>query len=113
MTFERFKFITGLMVQNSSRVDKSYDQGIDLVEFVEGYNVVTEYLWGEILTIEGLDWFNWFMYEKNYLQDGIGNPEMNAYHKINDGEQVEIVKDLEGLHQYLVENNYFKCESQK
>ena len=113
MTFESFKFITDLMVQNSSRVDKSYDQGVDLVEFVEGYNVVTEYLWGEILTAEGLDWFNWFMYEKNYLQDGVGNPEMNAYSKINDGEQVEICKDLEGLYEYLIENNYFKCESQK
>ena len=113
MTFERFKFITDIMVQNSSRVDKSYDQGVDLVEFVEGYNVVTEYLWGEILTTEGLDWFNWFMYEKNYLQDGAGNPEMNAYSKINDGEQVEICKDLEGLYEYLIENNYFKCESQK
>lgn len=113
MTFERFKFITDQMVQNSSKLDKSYEQGVDLLEFSEGYHVVIEYLWGEILTAEGLDWFSWFMYEKNYLQDGIGNPEMNAYHKINDGEQVEIVKDLEGLYQYLVENNYFKCESQK
>jgi hypothetical protein len=53
------------------------------------------------------------MYEKNYLQDGKGNPEMQAFSKTNDEEQVEICKDLEGLYNYLIENNYFKCESQK
>jgi|688.fasta_scaffold20870_6 hypothetical protein len=113
MTFEKFKQITDQMVQNSTRIDKSYEQGVDLMEFTEGYHSVIGFLWGEILTVDGLDWFNWFMYEKNYLQDGKGNPEMQAYSKINDGEQVEIVQDLEGLYEYLKENNYFKCESQK
>jgi hypothetical protein len=112
MTFERFKFITDQMVQNSARIDKSYEQGVDLIEFTEGYHVVINYLWGQLLTTEGLDWFDWFMYEKNYLQDGIGDPEMQAFSKIND-EEVEICKDLEGLYEYLKENNYFKCESPK
>jgi hypothetical protein len=52
------------------------------------------------------------MYEKNYLQDSIGNPEMQAY-STDSGEQVEIIKDLEGLYEYLIENKYFKCVSQK
>jgi hypothetical protein len=112
MTFERFKFITDQMVQNSARIDKSYEQGVDLIEFTEGYHVVINYLWGQLLTTEGLDWFDWFMYEKNYLQDGICDPEMQAFSKIND-EEVEICKDLEGLYEYLKENNYFKCESPK
>ena len=53
------------------------------------------------------------MYEKNYIQDSIGNPEMQAYSKTDNGEEVEICKDLEGLYEYLKENNYFKCESPK
>jgi hypothetical protein len=112
MTFEKFKHIVDLMVQNSAKLDGSYELGIDLIEFSEGYNIVINYLWGQLLTTEGLDWFDWFMYEKNYLQDGIGNPEMQAY-STDSGEQVEIIKDLEGLYEYLTENNYFKCESQK
>jgi hypothetical protein len=113
MTFEKFKHVVDLMVQNSAKLDGSYELGIDLIEFSEGYSVVINYLWGQILTVEGLDWFDWFMYEKNYLQDGKGNPEMQAFSKTNDEEQVEICKDLEGLYNYLIENNYFKCESQK
>ena len=113
MTFEKFKHITDLMVQNSARLDNSYKIGIDLLEFTEGYHVTIDYLWGELLTPEGFDWFNWFMYEKNYLQDGKGNPEHQAFSKTNDEEKVEICKDLEGLYNYLIENNYFKCESQK
>jgi hypothetical protein len=112
MTFEKFKHIVDLMVQNSAKLDGSYELGIDLIEFSEGYNIVINYLWGQLLTTEGLDWFDWFMYEKNYLQDGIGNPEMQAY-STDSGEQVEIIKDLKGLYEYLTENNYFKCESQK
>lgn len=112
MIFEKFKHVVDLMVQNSSRLDRSHENGVDLIDFTEGYNIVINYLWAELLTIDGLDWFDWFMYEKNYLQDGIGNPEMQAFSTI-DGEKVEICTDIEGLYNYLKENNYFKCESQK
>jgi hypothetical protein len=112
MTFEKFKHVVDQMVQNSAKLDNSYENGIDLIDFTEGYSIVINYLWGEILTTEGLDWFDWFMYEKNYLQDGIGNPEMQAY-STDSGEQVEIIKDLPGLYEYLIENKYFKCESPK
>jgi len=113
MTFEKFKQIVDLMVQNSSKVDNSNELGIDLIDFVEGYNAVIDHLWGQLLTIEGLDWFSWFLYEKNYLHDGIGDPEMKAFSKKNDDEQIEICSDLKGLYDYLKENNYFKCENQK
>lgn len=113
MTFENFKLITDSMVMSSSKLDTTHEIGIDLLDFVENYNISINYLWRELLTVDGLDWFDWFMYEKNYLQDGIGNPEMQAFSQTDDNEQVEIIKDLEGLYEYLIENNYFKCESQK
>lgn len=112
MTFEKFKHIVDLMVQNSAKLDRSHENGIDLIDFTEGYSIVINYLWGQILTPEGLDWFDWFMYEKNYLQDGIGNPELTAY-STDSGEEVEIIKDLNGLYEYLIENKYFKCVSPK
>lgn len=113
MTFENFKRIVDIMVQNSAKLGGSYELGIDLIEFSEGYNSVIDYLWSQLLTTTGLDWFNWFMYEKNYLCDGVGNPEMQAFSQTSSGEKIEILKDLEGLYKYLTENNYFKCDSQK
>ena len=113
MTFESFKQIFDSMVKSSAKIDKTYDIGIDLLEFVEDYNNAIHFLWSQVLTTDGLDWVNWFMYEKNYIQDGIGNPKMQAYSKTDNGEEVEICKDLEGLYEYLIENNYFKCVSPK
>jgi hypothetical protein len=112
MTFESFKQITDSMVKSSSQLDKTHEIGIDLLDFVESYHNSIHFLWGQLLTIDGLDWFGWFMYEKNYIQDGIGNLEMQAFSRNNE-EQVEICKDLRSLYDYLKENNYFKCESPK
>ena len=112
MDFDKFKLITDQMVKMSSRISSAHTIGLDTIEMVEPFQVAISYLWSEILTPDGFEWLEWFLYEKNYLEDGIGRPDMTAYHTVND-EQIEIVKDLEGLHQYLLENNYFKCVSQK
>ncbi len=108
MTFERFNETIRLIVKSSQDLSAAYDLGIDLLEFTETQAQIQRHLWSSILTSEGLEWLDWFLYEKDYVSDGIGRPDMNAYH---DGE--EIVKDVEGLYQYLTENNYFKCESPK
>jgi hypothetical protein len=113
MTFDNFKKIVDSMIESSKKIDKTYSAGIDVLEFVEPYNSTIRLLWSVILTEQGLDWFEWFMYEKNYVHDGVGDPEMQAFYQHNDEEEVEIAKDLQGLYDYLVENNYFTCESQK
>ena len=38
MTFESFKQIADSMVKSSAKIDKTYEVGIDLLEFVEDYN---------------------------------------------------------------------------
>jgi hypothetical protein len=108
MTFASFKQITDLMVKSSIDLDKSKDLNIDLLDFVEPYHITINFLWGQILTAEGLDWLDWFMYEKGYIQDGIGKSDFNAY-----DDDTEICKDLEGLYNYLTKNNYFKCANLK
>ena len=108
MTFANFKQITDLMVKSSIDLDKSKDLNIDLLDFVEPYHITINFLWGQILTVEGLDWLEWFMYEKGYIQDGLGKSDFGAY----DGD-TEICKDLEGLYDYLTKNNYFKCANLK
>ena len=113
MEFTDFNRIVDSMLRSSSSLDKTHEIGIDLLEFVEDYNTTIHLLLNEVLTTEGLDWFDWFMYEKNYIQDGIGNPELKAFSKDDSDESIEIIKDLNGLYEYLTENKYFKCVSQK
>jgi hypothetical protein len=118
MIFEKFKEIIDYMVISSQNLNKTHDLGIDLLEFTEGYSKVIHLLWKEVLTVEGIDWLDWFLYEKDYIHDGIGRSDMTAYSNIptdftGEDEKIEIAEDLEGLYKYLLENNYFKCEKLK
>jgi len=102
MTFKEFKAVNDLMVSHHIKVYKAYDLNIDLLDFGNEQEGVIEALWSQILTIKGLDWFNWFLYEK----DGIsGKPKKDM--KAHDGGK-EICKDLKGLYDYLTTQKYFK-----
>jgi hypothetical protein len=118
MIFEKFKEIIDYMLISSQTLNKTHELGIDLLEFTEGYSKTIQLLWKSVLTDEGLDWLEWFLYEKDYIHDGIGRPDMTAYATVYNSlseseEKVEIAKDLEELYKYLLENNYFKCEKLK
>ena len=102
MTFKEFKAVNDLMVSHHIKVSKAYDLNIDLLDFGNEQEGVIDALWNQILTIKGLDWFNWFLYEK----DGIsGKPKKDM--KAHDGKK-EICKDLKGIYDYLTTQKYFK-----
>jgi len=103
MEFKEFKDMTDLMVKHWKGVDKCYNIGIDIADFLDTQERLVNALWLKILTEEGHDWFNWFMYEKDYISDGVGRADFTAS---ADGKP--ICEDLEGLYNYLTENNYFK-----
>ena len=103
MTFEHFKELTDLMVKAQKNKRAAYNLGVDLYEICEPEEMLINSLWDKILTDHGLDWFNWFMYEKAYINDGIGRPSISAN---DDGKP--ICEDLKGLYEYLVKNNNFK-----
>ena len=102
MTFNKFKTLADLMVAQNQQVSAAYKLNIDLLDFNNSQDVLISNLWSYILTDHGKDWFDWFMYEKNYIHDGIGNSLTAS----DDGKP--ICEDLQGLYDYLVENNYFK-----
>jgi len=106
MTFAKFEKLTRKMVDQSILISQAYKLNIDLLDFVDDYSVVINELWSVILTDNGFEWFEWFMYDKNYISDGIGDPKLTAY---DDGK--EICKDLPELYEYLVNNSYFKIEA--
>lgn len=103
MTFSTFRNLTDLMVKNRIDIQKAHKLGIDLYEICESQHVLINALWSNILTDNGLDWFNWFLYEKDYISNGIGRKDITA----NDGD-IQICKNLKGVYDYLVKNNYFK-----
>ena len=102
MTFEEFKGAVDLMTSHHIKVSKAYDLNIDLIDFCDTQGRLINVLWGHILTVDGLDWFNWFMYEKDGISGKV-RKDMRAY----DNEK-EILKDLKGLYNYLTTQKYFK-----
>lgn len=111
MTYLEFKEIVDLLVHRSQKITKTLELGIDILEFTDDTSKVITKLLAQILTADGLGWFEWFMYEKGAIKDGIGKPTMKAYHTIN-GREIEIVKTVEELYEYLVLNNYIKCKTE-
>lgn len=103
MTFNEFKTATDHMVEHHKKVMAAYQLNIDLIDFNNTQNVLINALWNQILTEDGKEWFDWFMYEKEYIEDGIGRKDMKAH----DGDK-EIVKNLKGLHDYLTKHKHFK-----
>lgn len=107
MQFERFKEIVDLNVKISQKISQSYKIGIDLANFFDDYEKVNSLLWEEILDFNGVDWLNWFLYEKGYIHDGIGRETMRAFDK----DKNEICQDLPSLYELLVKEGCFKCKS--
>lgn len=103
MTFKDFKGIIDTMVKHNKTVNQAYKLNIDLIEFSDTQSTTINALWCQVLTVEGKDWLDWFLYEKNYIEDGVGKIDMIAS---DNGEP--ICEDLKGLHDYLTKNNYFK-----
>jgi len=104
MNYDDFKAIINLMVTQSKNSRAAYKLGIDLMDFCETQNTLVNALWVQILTIEGKDWLDWFMYEKDYIEDGKINKSIQAW----DEDGNEICKDLKGLYNYLLTQKYFK-----
>lgn len=103
MNYKDFKKMIDLMVVNHKNVGKAYDIKLDIIEFTDDYSRVINLLLSVILTEDGLDWFYWFLYEKDGIEGKI-KKDMKAY----DENKKEICKNVKGLHEYLTKNKYFK-----
>jgi predicted protein tyrosine phosphatase len=59
-------------------------------------------LWKQVLTKEGIDWLDWFLYEKDYISGNL-RKDLKAW----DSDKKEICKDLKSLYKYLIKEKYF------
>ena len=103
MNYKDFKKMIDLMVFNHKNVGKACDIKLDIIEFTDDYNRVINLLLSVIMTEDGLDWFYWFLYEKDGIEGKI-KKDMKAY----DENKKEICKNVKELHEYLTKNKYFK-----
>lgn len=90
-----------LIVAHNKRVEDLNALGIDTYDVFPDLDFIHDFLWAEILTRDGKEWFDWFMYDKGY-----GYGKLREDLKAWDGKK-EICKDLKGLHKYLTSNKYF------
>lgn len=71
--------------------------GIDISEcslivgMCEMFDTIIEEEYGQ----EGLDWVQWWIYEK------ASNPDLKSFETNEEGEQVEIVRNVDELYDYL------------
>lgn len=103
ITKETFIKILDLQKEQYLKERGLYKLGIELIDVNEKYERVITLLWQEVLTEEGGSWVSWFLYEKDYISGNL-REDIKGW----DGE-VEIIRDVNELYDYLAENKYFKC----
>lgn len=73
MKQEVFIHILDKLRNNSKKIDDLYDLGIDLINFSDDSNEVTNILFKVYYGQEGADWIDWYLYER------AGKADMIAY----------------------------------
>ena len=106
MEYEKLEKYISILSDEHKKMNQAYKLGIDLLDFVDQYHVLFKMLWEEILTPEGLDWLEWFIWEKGGIENSI-REDLGAW----DENGNPICQDLRGLYEYLTANNYFKVKS--
>jgi hypothetical protein len=90
MTYERFLKIL-LSLQKEDRTIKTlYDNGVDLIDFVDPYHTIINELVKEIYGEEGYGWFSWYCYESEFGQKDWSTSPL---YKENEDGKVELIKE--------------------
>jgi hypothetical protein len=66
MEYEKFLKITLGLKQESEKLGKFHELGIDLYDLVDSYHVIINELIKEVYGDEGYDWWSWFCYESDF-----------------------------------------------
>lgn len=66
MKYENFLKVIMTQRKLEQQVHKAYKLKIDLMDFVDEYNVINKILLTEIYGEQGYDWYSWFCWESDY-----------------------------------------------
>lgn len=103
MNKETFIKILELQSEHYQKEQKLYELGLDTTELNEPLVGAICLLWSELLTEEGVENLDWFLYEKDYISGSL-REDMKAWDENNN----EILRNTDELYNYLIENKYFK-----
>lgn len=87
MEFKVFEKLVAQIIEAGDKDLAAARLGIDLINFVENYHVISSILLTEYYGQEGAEWVEWFLYEK------LNNPELTAH----DADGNEICHNLKSL----------------
>ena len=87
MEFKEFEKLIEQIVEASDKDLSAARLGIDLINFVDTYHVISSILLTEYYGQEGAEWIEWYVYEK------LENPSLTA----KDADGNEICHNLESL----------------
>lgn len=105
VSFETFKKILDLQAEHYQKEQTLYELGVDTINLNEPLVGAISMLWSEVLTESGDDWLSFWLYDK-YAISGMPDESIKAF----DGD-VEILKSVEELYDYLVSNSYFRAKN--
>ena len=108
MDYKNFKSLIDILIEQSKKSSKAHDLGLDLYDYIDSYHRGYKILIREVLNDYGVDWFEWYLYEKKGIT-GKPDKEMKAWDK----DKKEICYDVRSLYNYLKENKYFKNQNGK
>ena len=103
MEKETFFRYFDLYKEHLSDLEHASKARIDLIEFSDPLYKAISILWKSILTEEGIDWLEWFYYEKYDYSKDQPREDLKAW----DEDGNELCQDLDSLYNYLTENKYF------
>jgi len=87
MEFKVFEKLVAQIIEAGEKDLAAAQLGIDLINFVENYHVISSVLLIEYYGQEGAEWVEWYLYEK------MNNPELTAH----DADGNEICHNLKSL----------------
>ena len=90
MTYYNFLKVIMALQKEDRTIQKLYDNGVDLINFVNHYHEIINDLIKEIYGEAGYEWFSWYCYENEFGQKDWSTAPL--YRKNEDG-TTEKIKD--------------------
>ena len=90
MTYYNFLKVIMALQKEDRTIQKLYDNGVDLINFVNPYHEIINNLIKEIYGEIGYEWFSWYCYESEFGQKDWSTEPL--YKKNEDG-TMEKIKD--------------------
>jgi len=83
--------------------DTLHKAGVDVATYAETYNEMLDLMWKSMLTVEGYDWIQWYLFETL-----AGTIEWEAKVSAVDSKGKPICFDDESTYDFFIKQKYFK-----